>query len=138
MAEERHYEAVELQRMGQRLNTRHQRRGLPGSRVVIRRRRGRAVSASVQADTFKPVERVQPAAIALMGQRAGTLSPQLVSVHRAAYSAFAPTRAQPQARIASERDRRSIPGAKTPGAHPAIGRATHSILLLLGGSDLDG
>lgn len=138
MPEERHPTAQQMQSMSQRLNTQHQRRGLAGSRIVIRRRRGRAVSPSVQADTFKPVERTQPAAIALMGQRAGTLSPQLVSVHRAAYSAFRPTRGQPQARIATDRDRRPIAGAKTPAAHPAIGRARHSILLLLGGSDLDG
>jgi len=138
MVEERHYSALDLRDMDDKYSGKRRRR-LPASPVVVRRRRrGRAVSPSVQADTFRPIPARVPGSVALLGVRTGTISLQVASGQGAAYSQQRPLRARPQARIprvASERDREPIDGAMTPGAHEAIGRALLSPILYTGGSD---
>lgn len=120
-----------------RLAANHHRDREPASPIVTRRRGHRPVSHAVQQDTFRPVPTAEQrqARVAYMGARIGTVSLG-VSGHPAGFTAARPLRGQPQARIASERDRSRIEGAKTPGAHPAIGRSVISPILLSGGSEL--
>lgn len=119
----------------QRLAANHHYGREPASPVVVRRTRHYRISDAVVADTFRPVTPFEQtkASIAYFGARPGTVSLK-VAGQRAGFSAERPLRGQPQARLAAQRDRRAIPGAATPGAHEAVGRAVISPLLLFGRS----
>lgn len=123
--------------MRDRLAANHHQVAAAASPVQIRRRVHRPVAVPVQADTFRPVPRRVQAVTAYMGVRPGTVSLKVAARNVADLTGVRPERprrGQPQARIASERDRSSIGEARTPGAHPAIGRSVISPILLTGGS----
>lgn len=114
----------------ERLAALHHVRANTASPVMQYRRRHRPVSSQVVADTFRPVPIRRQASVALMGTRG------LISIGVAGFpgegagaSVQRPIRGQPQARLATQRDRKQIDGATTPGGHPAVGRSVLSPLL---------
>lgn len=117
---------------GDRLAANHHRNREEGSRIQIRRRGHRAISHAVERDAFTPVLPSQQATVAWLGTK-GMVSVKLAEGHS---EPLRPLRAQPQARLATQRDRRPIPGALTPGSHPSIGRSVISPIIALGGSEL--
>lgn len=122
-----------------RLAANHHHNREEGSPVVIRKRGRRSVAVPVQADTFRPVSARAQAVVAYAGARPGELSLKVGArsiADRAGFSAQRPSRGQPQARLATQRDRVAIPGMLHPTAHPSIGRSVISPILLSGGSEL--
>ena len=105
-----------------------------GSPIMVRPRRfRRQISHKVQADTFRPVPRAIQATIAYQAVRPGEVSLKVGAksiASRSGASAIRADRGQPQARIATERDRREIPGMVHPTGHGDIGRSVISPNLL--------
>lgn len=122
-----------------RLAANHHHNREEGSPVVIRRRGRRPVSHAVQQDTFRAVPVRVQATVAYAAVRPGEVSLKVGArsiADRAGFSAQRATRGQPQARLASQRDRTRINGMKHPTGHEAIGRSVISPILLTGGSEL--
>lgn len=102
------------------------------STPIVRPRR----PTSPNVDAFRPVSRAAQANVAYLGTR-GMVSPALGygAPHQGFVEDGRPDRAQPQARLLSDRDRRRIDGAGHPSGHPTVGRPLISPIIGLGGSD---
>lgn len=120
----------DLQSNVDRLAANHHHGREEGSRVMVRPSRGRRqISHKVEADKYRPVPRVVQATIAYQAVRPGEVSLKVGAKSIAGRSGVSPLRAdrgQPQARIATERDRREIPGMVHPTGHADIGRSVIS------------
>ena len=120
-----------------RLAAKHHQNREASSPVLGLRRSHASVSPQVVADVFRPVPAsVQPAASTLAALSNGSVSLTVAAGDRAAYTSVQPLRAQPQARLATQRDRTQGPEVPVPAMHPAIGRSVISPIIVLGGSEL--